>query len=89
MATRKIKILGTVGCHLCDEALAVIEAFNALMAEHDFSLQVSYLDIASDARLVEDYGRSIPVLIDELSGAELFWPFDPESLYVFLRACDG
>lgn len=87
MNVRKIELLGTTACHLCELAVDVVEQFNEMMKAHDFQLKVENLDIASSAALVEVYGNRIPVIIDSDTKKELDWPFDLEGLYNFLREC--
>lgn len=72
----------TLGCHLCEEAEAVLEP---LMA----GLQCRYIkvDIADEDRLVDVYGVRIPVLVHCRSGLELGWPFDQVQAHAFLQAC--
>jgi glutaredoxin len=53
------------GCHLCDEARAVIEA---VRAEIGFDLEE--IDIESDDTLIRDYGLRIPVVA--IDGEDLF-----------------
>ncbi len=53
------------GCHLCDDARAVIEAARAEVA---FVFQE--VDIESDDALIRDYGMRIPVVA--VDGDELF-----------------
>ena len=69
----------TLGCHLCEEALLLLE--EASLA-HDFKL-VS-VEISEDERLVERYGVSIPVVANSLTKRELYWPFDKVQLENFL-----
>jgi hypothetical protein len=45
------------GCHLCEDALAIL---GGLRARHPHALKV--IDITSDADLVRTYGERIPVL---------------------------
>lgn len=59
-------LLTTAGCHLCDQALALVHRAAP-------GLQVTQLDIADDDGLIEAYGERIPVL--RLNGQELQWPF--------------
>ncbi len=75
-----IELLGTSGCHLCDEArLIVIE----LIAEN--VVQAIYIDIAdhddSDA-LIARYGWRLPVLRDH--DRELDWPFTRDAVLQWL-----
>ena len=64
-------------CHLCDQALAVLAAARAPAFESVF--------IDEDAALEARYGLRVPVLHDPTSGDELDWPFDADTLRVFLR----
>ena len=59
-------LLTTVGCHLCDQALAIIQRAAP-------ALRVALLDIADDDALIAEYGERIPVL--RIQGQELQWPF--------------
>ena len=62
------------GCHLCDEARAVIEAVRASV---DFAFEE--VDIERDDALVREYGIRIPVVA--IDGEELFEiVVDPEAL---------
>lgn len=62
-------LLGTRGCHLCDQAEALL-----VRAAAARRLDWRYRDIALDDALVSRYGESIPVLLLP-DGAELRWPF--------------
>ena len=71
------------GCHLCDDALVVIER---LRGEHAFSLQV--VDIESDDRLHARYLERIPVIA--LAGEELYdFVIDEPDLSRRLRAVES
>lgn len=73
------QLLGTLGCHLCEVAEAVLTPF----VEH--GLLVELVDIADDPALFEQYGLVIPLLRRCDSGAELLWPFEAEQVVAFLR----
>ena len=88
MLIRKVLLLGTSGCHLCDSAFVVVERFNELMKVDEFALEVEWVDIAASKEMVDLYGVRIPVLIDSVTRSELDWSFDEQLLYEFLRACD-
>lgn len=60
--------LTTSGCHLCEQAKALLE-----QASEQQGLIYTEVDIASDDALVERYGLRIPVL--RLGQRELNWPF--------------
>jgi glutaredoxin len=53
------------GCHLCDDARAVIEAARA-----EVPFVFEEIDIESDDALIRDYGLRIPVVA--VDGDELF-----------------
>ena len=73
----QLNLYGTVGCHLCDAALAELAP---LMTD----VQVNQVDIVDSNELMERYQLRIPVLQRVDSGAELDWPFDATSLQQFL-----
>ncbi len=73
------QLFGTLGCHLCEVAEAVLMPF----VEH--GLLVELVDIAEREDWVEDYGLRIPVLRRNDNGAELEWPFEAEQVAHFLR----
>jgi glutathione S-transferase len=61
----RVTLYGKPGCHLCDDARAVVER---VRAEHPFELLE--VDVSLDPELFREYGERIPVL--ELDGEELF-----------------
>ena len=65
-------LYGKPGCHLCDEARAVVER---VRAHHPFELRE--VDVTLDPELHRAYGERIPVL--ELDGEELFEFFVDEA----------
>ena len=70
-------LYGTANCHLCEEAINLIQ-----LSEADLSLSV--IDIIEDSDLYAQYALTIPVLKSNLSGTELLWPFSLASLQLFL-----
>ena len=72
----EITLFSTSGCHLCDQALALLEQLAV-----EFAIQ----DIIDDPILVEKYGITIPVIALTTSGNELNWPFDLAQLKQFLE----
>lgn len=72
------QLFGTLGCHLCEEAEALLLPFVA------HGLQVELVDIAEREAWVEAYGLRIPLLRRLDTGAELGWPFDAPALAAFL-----
>ncbi|HEX6651197.1 MAG TPA: glutaredoxin family protein [Thermoleophilaceae bacterium] len=65
-------LYGKPGCHLCDDARAVVER---VRADHPFEL--TEVDVSLDPQLNRAYGERIPVL--ELDGEELFEFFVDEA----------
>ena len=81
---RSFLLMSSVGCHLCDDAIAILVQYLD-PALH----QVDEVDIAFDDDLMQRYATLIPVLVDELSGQELRWPFNPEQLQAFISQLPG
>ena len=79
ISMRNFLLMGTSGCHLCDEAADII--IHTLDPQRH---QVDEVDIAFDDGMMERYALIIPVLRDEHSGLELCWPFDQQQLQRFL-----
>jgi len=67
----------TEGCHLCEMAHDLISDIVDLSV-----LQLQ--DIVDDAELMERYQVSIPVLLRQDNGKELYWPFDKQQVEEFL-----
>ncbi|KZY65406.1 hypothetical protein A3735_08040, partial [Oleiphilus sp. HI0061] len=91
-------LYSTLGCHLCDEALAVAQALHVQMAENfaassfdsdgkPLFFKLESVDIADDDALIDRYGARIPVLLSHDKSLELEWPFDVQSLYEFMCRC--
>ncbi|GLR62584.1 glutaredoxin family protein [Marinospirillum insulare] len=68
----------TEGCHLCDEALALL---NPWLAK---GLGLALVDIAEDDLLMARYSVRIPVIASP-SGVELGWPFSAEGLASWIQ----
>ena len=64
------ELFGTLGCHLCEEAEAVLQPFVAQ------GLVVELLDIIDSEEWLQRYALTIPVLRRVDNGQELNWPFD-------------
>jgi glutaredoxin-related protein len=84
----KLTLFGTLGCHLCEQAEAMLRAQQAV-GQLDWKM----IDIADSDALIERYGVRIPVLLRESqpdvdaekSPDELGWPFTDEELAVWLN----
>ena len=70
-------LYGTSGCHLCEEAEALLDC---CLRTANSPTGFETVDIATDPELVESYGLLIPVLRNVESGIELNWPFGPEDI---------
>lgn len=85
MPPRELTLVGKPGCHLCDDARAVVVA---VLAEFDGApgaptlTEVSILD---DAELHEKYVEEIPVLLID-GRVHNYWRIDPDRLRRALRA---
>ena len=77
--SRELILYGTLGCHLCELAEAVLLPCVAQ------GWQVELVDIAEDDALFERFSTRIPVLLHPVSGGELAWPFDDFALLRFLE----
>ncbi len=78
--TERVRLLSKPGCHLCDDARAIIEAVCAELGEN-----FDEVDISSNAALMEEYGEQIPVTF--VDGAQHdFWRVDPQRLRSALTA---
>jgi glutaredoxin len=78
-----VTLYGREGCHLCEDARAVLEG---VRAQEPFALRE--VDIEADPALHVRYLERIPVIA--LDGEELFDFFvDADALLARLRAADG
>ena len=60
-----VTLYGKPGCHLCDEARAVVQRVRARRA-----FELREVDVSLDPALYREYGERIPVLA--VDGEELF-----------------
>jgi glutaredoxin len=70
----RVRLLSKPGCHLCDDARAVVEAVCAELGE-----SFDEVDITSDAELMRTYGEEIPVTFVDGRQHD-FWRVDPARL---------
>lgn len=77
-------LYGTLGCHLCDDAEALLAPVLVAVSAVGSDCEIECIDIADDDGLLEQYGARIPVLRRIADGAELGWPFDAEGAYRLL-----
>lgn len=74
MSEPRITLIGKPGCHLCDEARAVV----ARVAE-DLGVGWTELDITADQALSEEYWEQIPVTLVDGRRHD-FWRVDEARL---------
>ena len=70
-------LLGTDGCHLCDEAKEILKS-NAIFAQ--------YIDIAIHEQWQSQFAILIPVLYHVESKRYLTWCFDSPALLSFIES---
>lgn len=69
------RLYGTIGCHLCEQAEAIIGRLR-----QSFDIDLEYIDIAESDESVAQFGERIPVLENKSVQQMLDWPFDLELL---------
>lgn len=79
-----LELLGTSGCHLCEEAEAYLEEAR-IRGSVGFALK--QVEIADDPDLMETFGVRIPVL--RWKEQLLYWPFTLDDVTEFLAAIDA
>ena len=75
----KVYLYSTLGCHLCDQAKAILWPLL-----QQYQCKLVDVDIAEDDQLIERYGIRIPVLGAPKSAHELDWPFTAAQVNAFL-----
>lgn len=81
MTTSKtVTLIGKPGCHLCDDARAVIERVAA-----ETGAAVTERDITQDAELYDRYWEQVPVVLVD-GEQHTFWRVDEQRLRTALTA---
>ena len=75
-----ITLFTTLGCHLCDEALQMLQAIQAT----GFETNIIEVEIADSDTLRKKYGIRIPVV--RVAEDEIGWPFANNELRDFLSS---
>jgi glutaredoxin len=75
----RVRILSKPGCHLCDDARAVVEVVCAELGE-----SYDEVDITGDGELMGEYGEQIPVIFVDGRQHD-YWRVDPDRLRSALR----
>lgn len=79
MTQSRVRLYGKPGCHLCDDARAVIRRVCA-----DLGVGWDEVDITGDEQLYERYWEQIPVTFVDGSPHD-FWRVDEDRLRAALR----
>ena len=74
-------LLGTSGCHLCEQAEEIILQ-SRIIHPH---WVVELIDIAEQSEWQEKYAIRIPVLYHPDSQSDIGWPFDIVQLQAFIE----
>jgi hypothetical protein len=72
---RTLVLYHTEGCHLCEQAEALLLPFAQARG-----WRLERVDIATEDALIARYGVRIPVVCDETRGVEIGWPFGATEL---------
>jgi len=81
-------LLSKPGCHLCDDARAVVEEVRASFAERGVAVAVEEQDILADPALARRHAEDIPVLF--VNGRRhAVWRVDPERLTAAIERAAG
>ena len=75
-----ITLFTTLECHLCDEALHMLQAIQT----KGFEINIIEVEIADSETLREKYGVRIPVV--SVAEDEIGWPFANNELRDFLSS---
>ncbi|MDO9317220.1 MAG: glutaredoxin family protein [Gammaproteobacteria bacterium] len=89
----ELRLYGTSGCHLCEQAEGVLQPVLAHINEHlvngglaGVAVVLRVVEITDDPELMQRYSLSIPVIRLAESDDELGWPFDEAQAWEFLIA---
>ncbi len=77
---KKLIMYTTLGCHLCEQALALITPLL------DDSYDIEEVDISTTDELMTRYGIRIPVVARCDNHSEIGWPFDRAQFIAFLQS---
>ena len=81
----KVNLYTTAGCHLCEEALDLLQVLQEQLEVQGRRLQISEIDIADSETLMAEYDVRIPVITSDLSQGDIGWPFSLNDLSLFLK----
>lgn len=84
MTAVTLTLVGKPGCHLCDDARAVVETVMADEQLGSLDLSLQEQNILEDDALFERYHEEIPVLLID-GKVHNFWRIDPIRLTTALK----
>lgn len=76
----RLLLLGTAGCHLCEEAEEIIRE----CLPNDYQQVVETIDIAEQEYWQAQYATRIPVLYHPATQKELAWRFETNDVQAFI-----
>lgn len=74
-------LLGTAGCHLCEQAESIINDY----AKKGAGISIESIDIAEFEVWQAQYATRIPVLYHPETETDLGWPFDRADVKAFIE----
>ena len=77
--TIKLHLLSTLHCHLCEDAILLLELINS-----DQEIEWDVIEITDDETLLITYGNFIPVIKRNDTNAVLKWPFSRRDIEQFI-----
>jgi hypothetical protein len=77
----RLLLLGTSGCHLCEQAEQIIND----CLPNNLELTIEIIDIAEQEQWQDQYAIRIPVLYHPESKNELGWAFDKTNVIQFIN----
>ena len=83
MTVRTLTLIGRDGCHLCDDARAIITSVLAELDDSEEKRVLVEVDIDSDADALRAYSEQIPVLLID-GKVHNFWRIDRDRLLAAL-----
>lgn len=75
----EIKLYTTLGCHLCEQALTMLETLN----QNHPDVSIDEIEIGDSEELLARYGIRIPVIA--INNGEIGWPFTLDELKMFIH----
>lgn len=83
MNRRRINLMTTDGCHLCEQALSMLRYLFDTQTEYQNLFEIELVEISDSDSLMELYAVRIPVLL--IGTNELAWPFELDTLESWLN----